>query len=120
MKYMLLIYTNPANWEVLSQAERDGLLAEYGTFTQEIIESGEHIDGAPLVDVSQTRTVRVRDGHIDATDGPFAESKEVLAGYYVVECETQERAVRLAAKIPDAKFAAVEVRAVMGMGGPDV
>jgi hypothetical protein len=120
MRYMLLIYTNPANWEVLSQAERDGLMAEYGTFTQEIIESGEHLGGAPLTDPSTARTVRVRNGHAEATDGPYIESKEFLAGYYLVECETLARAEELAAKIPDAKFNAVEVRSVMAMGGPDL
>jgi hypothetical protein len=117
-KYLLSIYSNPANWAALPEAERDGLLAEYGKFTQEIIDSGELVDGAPLADPTTANTVR--NAGADVVDGPFAESKEHLAGYYIVECATQERAVELAARIPDARFNAVEVRAVMDMGGQEM
>lgn len=120
MKYMLLIHTNPANWQTLSQEERDGLMAEYGKFTQEIINSGEHVDGAPLADPSESRTVRVRNGETDVVDGPFAESKEYLAGYYLVDCDGPDRAAEIAAKIPDARFNAVEIRPVMDMSGQEM
>ncbi|WP_436491745.1 YciI family protein [Actinokineospora sp. HUAS TT18] len=120
MKYLLSIYANPANWEALPEAERDGLMAEYGKFTQEIAESGELVDGAPLGDPTTANTVRVRAGQADVVDGPFAETKEHLAGYYIVECASQERAVELAAKIPDARYNAVEVRAVLDMGGQEM
>ncbi|HVK22509.1 MAG TPA: YciI family protein [Actinokineospora sp.] len=120
MKYLLSIYSNPANWETLSEEERDGLMAEYGKFSQEIAESGELVDGAPLGDPSAGNTVRVRDGRTDVVDGPFAESKEHLAGYYIVDCVSQERAVELAAKIPDARFNSIEVRAVLDMGGQEM
>ncbi|MGH3858256.1 YciI family protein [Actinokineospora sp.] len=119
-KYLLSIYSNPANWATLSDAERDGLMGEYGAFTQEIVDSGEFVDGAPLADPTTSSTVRVRSGSADVVDGPFAESKEHLAGYYIVDCVSQERAVELAAKIPDARFNAVEVRAVMDLGGQEM
>jgi hypothetical protein len=117
---MLLIYSNPANWEQLPQADRDGLMAEYMAFSREIRESGEYVDGDPLGDPSTARTVRVRGGATDATDGPFIEAKEHLAGYYIVDCKDVDRAAELAAKVPDARFNAVEVRPIMEMGGPDV
>src|SRR2546421_6710611 len=103
VRYMLLIYSNPANWDNLSEEERGGLMGEYGAFTKEIVDSGEHVDGAPLGDPGTSRTVRVRGGRTDVVDGPFAESKEQLAGYYVVECDSLDRAVQVAAKIPDAR-----------------
>jgi len=114
---MLLSYSNPANWEQLSDDERGGLMAEYGAFTKEIVDSGEHVDGAPLADPGTSRTVRVRGGRAEVVDGPFAESKEHLAGYYVVECDSLDRATEVAARIPDARFNAIEVRPLMDMGG---
>ncbi len=120
MKYMLLIYTNPANWDVLSEDERNKLMGEYGAFSQQLTESGELVDGAPLADPTTARTVRLRSGGTDVTDGPFVESKEHLAGYYVVECDSPERAATLAAKIPDARFGGVEVRQLMDMSGAEM
>jgi hypothetical protein len=120
MKYMLLIYSNPENWATLPEAERNGLMAEYGTFTQEIVESGEFVSGDPLADVSSASTVRVRGGDTDISDGPFIESKEHLAGYYVVDCKDLDRALALAAKIPDVRFGAIEVRTVMDMSGTEM
>ena len=120
MKYMLLIYSNPANWATLPEAEQKGLMDEYWTFTKDITDSGEFVSGDPLADITTARTVQVRDGRADVTDGPFVETKEHLAGYYVVEVETAERAAELAAKIPDARYGAVEVRPVMDMGGTEM
>ncbi|MEU7527812.1 YciI family protein [Saccharothrix sp. NPDC042600] len=117
MKYLLLIQTNPANRAVLPRSEQDAVMAEYFALTREIVESGEYVSGEPLADVNGTRTVRVRDGRVEVTDGPFAESKEVLAGYYVVDVESEERAIELAQRIPDARYNAVEVRACMDLGG---
>jgi hypothetical protein len=117
---MLLIYSNPANWAALPEAEQKGLMDEYGTFSKEIVDSGEFVSGDPLADISTARTVQVRGGRTDVTDGPFVETKEYLAGYYVVEVETPERAAELAAKIPDARYGAVEVRPVMDMGGVEM
>ncbi len=120
MKYMLLIYTNPANWAALSEAERHGLNDAYGSFTKQIIDSGEYVSGDALADTSTASTVRVRAGKSEVTDGPFVEFKEHLAGYYVVDCKDLDRALALAADIPDARFSGVEVRPVMDMGGTEM
>ena len=120
MKYMLLIYTNPASWGALSEAERTGLMGEYTAFTQEIVSSGEFVSGDPLAGTEAASTVRVRGGAAETVDGPFVESKEHLAGYYVVDCKDLDRALALAARIPDARFAGVEVRPVMDMSGVEM
>jgi hypothetical protein len=117
MKYLLAIYNNPANWAALPKAEQDGLMDAYNAFTKEIVDSGEYVDGGPLAEPKAARSVRIRDGRTDVVDGPFAEAKEYLAGYYLVECASQERAVELAAKIPDARFNVIEVRAVLEIDG---
>jgi hypothetical protein len=120
MRFLLSIYTNPANWEQLSASERDSQTSEYTTFTKEIIESGEFIEGAHLADTSTAQVIRVRGGGTQVVDGPFAESKEQLAGFYLVECDSQKRAAELAARIPDARFNAVEVRSVLDTGGQEM
>jgi hypothetical protein len=120
MKFLLSIYTNPANWEKLPPSERDSLMNGYFAFTKEITESGEFIDGAQLADVSTAQVVRVRQSFSQVVDGPFAESKEQLAGYYLVECDSQKRALELAARIPDAHYNAVEVRLALDNGGQEM
>ncbi|WP_279580966.1 YciI family protein [Fodinicola feengrottensis] len=80
---------------------------------EDIHSSGELIDSAALADPSTSRIVRLKDGVEEATDGPFAEAKEQLAGYFVIDCENVERATEVAARFPDAKFAGVEVRPIM-------
>jgi len=120
VKYMLLIYSNPANWAALSETERHALNADYGTFTQEIVASGEFVSGDPLAGVDTATTVKVRGGEADTTDGPFIESKEHLAGYYVVDCKDLDRALALAARIPDARFGGIEVRPVLDMSGVEM
>lgn len=120
MKYMLLIYNNPATIEAMSQEERDALFGEVDALMKEFAESGELVGGQGLADASNTRTVRVRDGVPAITDGPFIEAKEQLAGYVVVECETPERAAELAARWPDARWGAMEVRPVMHTAGEEM
>ena len=120
MKYMLLIYSNPANWAALTEAERANLNHEYGTFTQDIVASGEFVSGDPLAGVDTATTVKVRDSGTETTDGPFIESKEHLAGYYIVDVKDLDRALALAAKIPDARFGAIEVRPVLDMSGVEM
>jgi hypothetical protein len=120
VKYMLLIYSNPANWAALPEAERNGLMAEYGTFTKDIVDSGEFVSGDPLAGTETASTVRVRAGATDVTDGPFVESKEHLAGYYIVDVKDLDRALALAARIPDARFGGVEVRPVLDMSGVEM
>lgn len=131
VKYLLLIYSNPENWEhpmflrnpeflAMSAAERDALSGQSDALHQEIIESGELLVAAALADPVNTRTVRVRDGVPVTTDGPYAEIKEQLAGYLVVDCESTERAVEIASRIPDARFGGVQVQPIMDMSGQEM
>ncbi|MFF4413931.1 YciI family protein [Streptosporangium sp. NPDC001559] len=109
---MLMIYNNPETWEVLSNVEQDGLMDEARKLAAELTASGEWVGGDALADRSRGRTVRVRDGDPMITDGPFIEAKEHLAGYCVIDCATEERALEIAARWPDARICAVEIRPI--------
>jgi hypothetical protein len=113
MKYMLLIYTDPAAFD---PAQGEQIHNEYMAFTQEILDSGELVAGDPLEAAETATSVRVRNGKRTTTDGPFAETKEVLGGYYIVEVKDLDRAVELAGKLPDSRTGMVEVRPVRDMG----
>jgi hypothetical protein len=115
MKYMLLIHTDPSAFD---PANVDAVHGEYFAFTQEILGSGELVAGDALQGSDTATTVRVRDSKTSSTDGPFAETKEVLGGYYIVDVKDLDRALELAAKIPDARTGSVEVRPVLEM--PDM
>jgi hypothetical protein len=117
VKYLLIIHNNPALLESLPPAEMEAMMAAHGPFQEAIRESGELVGFAALADPSTSRVVRVADGAPAVTDGPFMEAKEHLAGFYVVDCETVERAQELAAKMPEARYVGVEVRAVMNEAG---
>jgi len=112
MKYMLLIYTDPSAWD---PAKGEQLMKEYMTFTEGIQTSGELVAGDPVKGVETATSVRVRDGKRLTTDGPFAETKEHLGGYYVVDVKDLDRALELASQIPDAKSGVIEVRPIMEM-----
>jgi hypothetical protein len=118
MKYMLLIFSNPENWAALSEAETKQVMDEYWQFTQTITESGEFVSGEPLQGPETGTVVRVSAGSRSTSDGPFIESKEHLAGYYVVDCGSLDRALDLAALIPDARMGAIEVRPVADFQPP--
>jgi hypothetical protein len=120
VKYILLIYQNPASFEALSEEERNRVFADVDTLMQELTESGEWVGGEGLADSSQTKTVKVRDGVPAITDGPYIEAKEQLAGYCIVECESPERATEIAARWPDARYWAMEVRPIMSPGGEEM
>jgi hypothetical protein len=121
MKYVALIYSNPGAFEALSPTERDELMSEADAYLKEFTESGELISGgAALADPSTGRTVRVRNGVPAVTDGPFAEAKEQLAGYYVLDTESLERAAEIVTHDPAARFWAVEVRPIMDMAGTEM
>ena len=120
MKYMLLIYVNPATLQSFSEEEMNEIFRAHEEFQKVITESGEMVNTKALADVSSTATVRVRDGATVVTDGPYLEAKEHFAGYYLVDCERRERAIELAAMIPDAKFSAMEVRAVLDESGMEM
>ena len=117
MKYLLLIHMNPAAFEALPEAERDAIGNAHEPFQATLRESGELVGFAALADPSNSRVVRVSGGTQAVTDGPFLESKEFLAGYYVVDCESIERACELAAMMGEASFNGVEVRPVMDDAG---
>jgi len=118
MKYMLLIFSNPENWAALSESETKQVMDEYWAFTQHVTESGEFVSGEPLQGPETASVVRVTAGSRAISDGPFVESKEVLAGYYVVECGSLDRALDLAAMIPDARMGGIEVRPVADFPAP--
>jgi hypothetical protein len=120
MKYMLLIYNNAETMAALSTEERAAIFGSVGEIMRELTESGELVGGEALADASKTKTVRVRDGVVATTDGPYAEAKEQLAGYLMVECETTDRAVEIAARWPDASRWAMEVRPLMSNDGMEM
>ena len=113
MQYLLMIYRNEAELGAMSPADRQKMSAEYGVFTQSIIQSGHFKAGDGLQPTTTATTVRVRDGKTMTTDGPFAETREQLAGYYLVEAKDIDTALSIAARIPGARKGSIEVRPVM-------
>ncbi len=112
MQYMLLIYSSEAD----DAAQPETLMADYGAFTQGIVQSGAFKAADRLRPVGDATTVRVREGKTLATDGPFAETREQLGGYYLVEAKDLDEAIGIAAKVPTAKYGSIEVRPVWAMG----
>jgi hypothetical protein len=120
MKYLILIYHNPKSreiWEGFSEEEQAEGLAAYAALNEELSASGELIVAEALADPSQAKTVRLRNGETMTSDGPYAETKEHLAGFYLVECETVERAVEIAGRIPEADMGLLEVRPILTYSG---
>ena len=117
VKYMLLIYSNPESWAALSAEQREALGRDHAALTEELSEQGLLVSSAGLADPITSRTVMVRDNTQTTTDGPYAEAKEHLAGFYLVECDNVDQAIEYAARMPDAKYVAVEVRPVMDTSG---
>jgi hypothetical protein len=115
MQYLLLIYNAESNWAALSEAETDKVRQDFGTFTQQIIASGNYVGGNELHPVSKATTVRVKDGKKLITDGPFAETKEQLGGYYLIEAADLDEATAIAARIPSAHMGPIEVRPIVPM-----
>jgi hypothetical protein len=118
MKYMLLIYHAEKAWGDLTEQERQNMYAEYGKFSQEIVASGHYISGSELHPVSTATSVRVRDGKELATDGPFAETKEQLGGYYLIEAKDLDEAIGIAARVPSARVGTIEVRPLAESAAP--
>jgi hypothetical protein len=113
MQYLLLIYQNEAEIGKMGPGERKQVTADYGAFTQSIVQSGHFKAGDGLQPTTTATTVRVRDGKMLTTDGPFAETREQLGGYYLVEAKDLDTALGIAARIPGAKSGSIEVRPVM-------
>jgi hypothetical protein len=120
VKYMLLIYDNARTRETVLGDEGQALMAEVDAFMQELTESGEFVGAEALADPSNTKTIRVVDGVPAVTDGPYAEAKEHLGGYLIVDCETPERAAEIARRWPSARFSPLEVRPIMDPGGAEM
>ncbi len=118
MQYLLLIYSNEAEYAARPQAEAAATMSEYGAFTQGIVQSGNYKGGERLRPVSMATTVRVRNGKTLTTDGPFAETREQLGGYYMIEARNLDEATAIAARIPGARSGCIEVRPVWAMGEP--
>ena len=112
MQYMLLIHDEA---DRLTAAELPQIMQEYMTFTQDLVKSGKFKAGDRLESSAGARTVRVRNGKTVTTDGPFAETKEQLGGYYIVDAKTYDEAVAVAARIPGARTGSIEVRAIASM-----
>jgi len=115
MQYLLLIYSGEAAMAAVPADEMTGMLAEYGAFTQSIVASGAHKGGNRLRPISDATTVRVRDRKTLITDGPFAETREALGGYYLVEAKDLDEATAIAARIPGARHGSIEVRPIWEM-----
>jgi hypothetical protein len=113
MQYLLLIYGSEGNAKNATQADMNAMMAEYRDYTQSIVKTGHMKAGDALQPSTTATTVRVRDGKTLRTDGPFAETKEQLGGYYLVEAKDLDEATKLAARIPGARTGSIEVRPVM-------
>jgi hypothetical protein len=113
MQYLLMIYRNEAEIGKMDATARKEVMAAYGAFTQSIIQSGHFKAGDGLQPTTTATTVRVRDGKTLTTDGPFAETREQLGGYYLVEAKDLDTAIGIAARIPCSKHGSIEVRPVM-------
>ena len=118
MKYMLPIHDEEQAWGKLSEADRGAMYAEYGQFGAAIKASGNYLAGAQLHPTSSATSVRIRDGKRLVTDGPFAETREQLGGYYLIEAKDLDEAIGIAARIPSARFGTIEVRPVVEIQVP--
>jgi hypothetical protein len=113
---MLLIYSDEEAWARMSDEERHPIIEEYFALSNELREKGRYVAGAPLQSTATANTVRIRDDERVVTDGPFAETKEQLGGYFLVEADSVEEALDWAAKIPAAHYGSIEVRPVLSVG----
>jgi hypothetical protein len=123
VKYLILIYSNPASreiWEGFSDDQRAEGYRYYAALTEELAAAGELIVSEALADASLTRRVSVREGRTLTSDGPFAEAKELLAGFFLLDCRSAARAVEIAARVPEAELGLVEVRPVLQLGGTEI
>jgi hypothetical protein len=115
MQYLCLIYEDEKEWQKLPPAETEAILREYSAYSESMQRSGNYLGGNGLQPTNTATTVRVRQGKVATIDGPFAETKEQLGGYYLLKARDLNEAIQLASKIPGARFGSVEVRPVMEM-----
>jgi hypothetical protein len=112
MKYLCLIYDDESRWATMSKEEADAMMGEYFAFTEGIRKSGHYLAGEALKPVQTATSVRVRNGRTTTTDGPFAETKEQLGGFYMVDARDLNEAIQIASRIPSARTGTIEVRPV--------
>jgi hypothetical protein len=117
MEYLLLIYGNEADVAKMSKADQGAMYQEFGSFTQSIQESKNYVGGNQLQDVATASTVRMRGGKRLVTDGPFAETREQLGGYYLIEAKDLDEALGIAERIPSARWGSIEVRPLVKRPG---
>ena len=115
MRYMLLIYDNEKNWASMNEKDRGQLMNDYMAFTEGIKKSGHYVAGDPLQPTAAATTVRVRNGKPVTTDGPFAETREQLGGYYIVKAGNLDEATEIAGRVPSARLGSIEVRPILDM-----
>ena len=118
MRYLCLIYEDEKWWDKASQDEMQKGMAEYGAFTDSIKKSGKYIGGEALQPTKTATSVRVRNGKLSTTDGPYVETKEQLGGYYLINAKDLNDAVQVASRIPGAQHGTVEVRPIMEFNQP--
>ena len=110
MHYLLLIYHDEAKWNTIPDGEKEGIYARYRALREDLQKKGSYLGGSQLQSIATATTVRVRDGKKDFTDGPFAETKEQLGGYFLVEAKNLDEALDIATRIPSAQTGSIEVR----------
>lgn len=118
MKYLCLIYDEEKILNNMSKAETDAFMGEYFTFTNEVRQSGHYEAGEALQPVATATTVRIRNGKMATTDGPFAETKEQLGGFYLIKAKDLNEAIQIASRIPSARYGSIEVRPVVDFSQP--
>lgn len=117
MQYILLIHESEAQWDSFSDSEQGEIMAGYGTFSEHLAQNNHMLGGERLQPSHTATTVRVRDGEVALTDGPFTETKEQLGGFFLIEAEDLDEATQIAAKVPTATYGCVEVRPIWTMDG---
>lgn len=118
MKYLCLIYDEEAKLNDMSPAEGEAFMGEYFAFTEGIRQSGHYVAGEALHPVATATTVRIRNGSVSNTDGPFAETKEQLGGFYLIEARDLNDAIQVASRIPSARIGSIEIRPVVDFSQP--
>ena len=114
MKYMMLVYLDE---QAMTESEREHCYVESAQLTQHLNSTGQYLDASPLHPIATATSVRVRDGKRLVTDGPFAETREQLGGYYLINARDLDEAIEIAEKIPPARFGTIEIRPVMEISG---
>jgi hypothetical protein len=113
MKYLCLIYDEEKQFVSMPKPELEGIMKEYRSFSEEIRKSGHYLAGHQLAPTNAAKTVRIRHGKVSQTDGPFAETKEQLGGFYLIEAKDIEEATQIASRIPSARMGSIEVRPIV-------